>query len=154
MSRLGIERNTGLVYEGRGDPTFPAWPTPVVSQATLIESPSDFGKLPTNLDSDPFSWMFRESSFDPVSRVRRGLIFQKIGNTGSESTWVEGHPASSVDQRLISVQGPRLRKDLSVYSECSTLLNMPRNGEGMQLAIGAKDGYSMWKILQVERTVN
>lgn len=64
MSRLGIERSTGLIYEGRGAPTFPARPTPVVSQATLIESPADLGNLPCSLDADPFSWMFRESSFD------------------------------------------------------------------------------------------
>jgi hypothetical protein len=154
MSRLGIERATGLVYEGRGDPSFPAWPTPVVSQATLVEKPTDLQKLPSSLDSDPFSWMFRESSFDPVSRVRRGLLFQKMGNTGWESIWVEGHPASSTDQRIINNGQPRLRKELSVYSECSTLLNKHRNGEGMRLAIGARDGYSLWKILQTERTVN
>lgn len=130
MSRLGIERATGLVYEGRGDPTFPAWPTPVVSQATLIEKPTDLQNLPSTLDSDPFSWMFRESSFDPVSRVRRGLLFQKMGDSGWQSTWVEGHPASSTDQRIISATGPRLMKELSIYSECSNLLNMPRKGEG------------------------
>lgn len=154
MSRLGIERATGLVYEGRGAPTFPAWPTPIVSQVTLIEKPEDLQKLPSSLDSDPFSWMFRESSFDPVSRVRRGLIFQKFGNTGWESVVVEGHPASSTDQHVIRDMGPRLRKELSVYLECSNLLNTYRKGEGMRLAIGASDGYSLWKILQTERTVN
>lgn len=154
MSRLGIERATGLVYEGRGDPTFPAWPTPVVSQATLLENPADLQNLPRSLDSDPSSWMFRESSFDPVSRVRRGLLFQKMGDLGWELSWVEGHPASSTDQRIISTTGPRLRKELSVYSECSSLLNKHRKGEGMQLAIGSRDGYSLWKILQTERTVN
>ena len=154
MSRLGIERSTGLVYEGRGDPTFPTWPTPVVSQATLIEKPADLNKLPGNLDSDPFSWMFRESSFDPVSRVRRGLLFQKMGSAGWESMSVEAHPASNSDQRLVLVGSGRLRKDLCIYCECSSLLNTPRKGEGMQLAIGARDGYSLWKILQTERTVN
>lgn len=154
MSRLGIERTTGLIYEGRGDPTFPAWPTPVVSQATLIEKPADLQKLPGSLDSDPFSWMFRESSFDPVSRVRRGLLFQKFGSAGWESVVVEGHPASSTDQHVIRAMGPRLRKELSVYLECSTLLNTHRKGEGLRLAIGSRDGYSLWKILQTERTVN
>lgn len=154
MSRLGIERTTGLVYEGRGDPTFPAWPTPVVSQATLIDKPADLQSLPSSLDSNPFTWMFRESSFDPVSRVRRGLIFQKLGNAGWESVVVEGHPASSTDQHVIRATGPRLRKELSVYLECSDLLNKPRKGEGMRLAIGSKDAHSLWKILQTERTVN
>lgn len=154
MSRLGIERSTGLVYEGRGDPTFPTWPTPVVSQATLIEKPADLQKLPGNLDSDPFSLMFRESSFDPVSRVRRGLLFQKMGTSGWESTSVEAHPASYSDQRDVLVGSGRIRKDLCIYCECSNLLNTPRKGEGMQLAIGARDGYSLWRILQTERTVN
>lgn len=154
MSRLGIERSTGLIYEGRGDPTFPTWPTPVVSQATLIEKSCDLQRLPSNLDNDPFSWMFRESSFDPVSRVRRGLLFQKFGNSGWEPTLVEAHPASNSDQREVLIGSGRLRKDLCIYCECSSLLNTPRKGEGMQLAIGARDGYSLWKILQTERTVN
>ena len=154
MSRLGIERATGLVYEGRGAPIFPAWPTPVVSQATLIENPADLQNLPRSLDSDPSSWMFRESTFDPVSRVRRGVLFHKMGDLGWEISMVEGHPASSTDQRIISTTGPRLQKELSVYSECSSLLNKHRKGEGMQLAIGSRDGYSLWKILQTEITVN
>ena len=154
MSRLGIERTTGLVYEGRTDPTFAAWPTPVVSQATLIQYLADFQKLPFNLDRNPYSWMFRESSFDPVSQIRRGLLFQKFGNAGWESVEVEGHPASSTDQHVIRDTGPRLRKELSVYLECTDLLNKDRKGEGMRLAIGSRDGYSMWKILQTERTVN
>lgn len=153
MSRLGIERSTGLIYEGRGAPTFPTWPTPVVSQATLIESPLDLQKLPGSLDGDPFSWMFREGSFDPVSRVRRGLIFQKFGSSGWESTWVEAHPASQSDQH-VKDSGRRLQKELSVYVECTTLLMKPRQGEGMRLAIGARDGYSLWNIIQTERTVN
>lgn len=154
MSRLGIERSTGLIYEGRGDPTFPAWPTPVVSQATLIESPVDLGKLPSSLDADPFSWMFRESSFDPVSRVRRGLLFQKFGSSGWESTSVEAHPASASDLQWREVGKIRLQKELSIYIECTNLLSKPRQGEGMRLAIGARDGYSLWNILQTERTVN
>ncbi len=136
------------------DPTFPAWPTPVVSQATLIEKPSDLQRLPSTLDSDPFSWMFRESSFDPLSRVRRGLLFQKMGTAGWERIRVEGHSASSTDRHVMNHEGPLLWKELSVYSECSALLNTPHKGEGMRLAIGSRDGHSLWKILQTERTVN
>ncbi|UUZ66314.1 hypothetical protein LP417_35460 (plasmid) [Polaromonas sp. P1-6] len=120
----------------------------------MIEKPADLQELPSSLDSDPFSWMFRESSFDPVSRVRRGLLFQKMGNSGWESISVEAHPASSSDQQQRGVGAQRIRKDLSIYCECSNLLNTPGKGEGMRLAIGARDGYSLWKIIQTERTVN
>lgn len=154
MSRIGIERSTGLVYEGRGAPIFPTWPTPVVSQATLIESPADLRMLPGSLDGDPFTWMFREGSFDPVSRVRRGLIYQKFGSDGWESTWVEPHPAVQSDKQATFAGILRFQKELSVYIECTTLLIKQRQGEGMRLAIGTRDGYSLWTIIQTERTVN
>lgn len=153
MSRLGIDRSTGLIYEGRGDPTYPAWPTPVVSQVTLIDTPKDFEKLPHSLDRDPFSWMFREDSFDPVSRVRRGRLFQKFGNQGWEATRVEAHPATASDARAIDAGG-KVSKDLSVFIECTDLLSKANKGEGMQLAIGVSGAHSLWRIVQTERIVS
>lgn len=153
MSRLGIDRSNGLIYEGRGDPTYPVWPTPVVSQATLIETPADFSKIPQSLERDPYEWMFREDSFDPVSRVRRGRLFQKFGNQGWELSQVEAHPAIHSDIRSIGTGG-RVGKDLNVYIECTELLIKTNKGEGSQLVIGVSDAYSMWRIVQTERTVN
>jgi hypothetical protein len=34
---LGIDNNTGLIYEGTGGADIPAIPTPAVTQATLVE---------------------------------------------------------------------------------------------------------------------
>ena len=36
MSRLGIERDSGLVYEGRESACYLALPTPVLSQCTCV----------------------------------------------------------------------------------------------------------------------
>jgi hypothetical protein len=153
MSRLGIDRSNGLIYEGRGDPTHPAWPTPVVSQATLIEMPQDLSNIPCGLESDPFTWMFLESSFDPVSRVRRGRLFQKFGNQGWENVRVEAHPALHSDFRSVSTGG-KVSKELCLYIECTDLLAKPSKGEGSQLAIGVSDAYSLWRIVQTERIVS
>jgi hypothetical protein len=153
MSRLGFDRTTGFVYEGRGDPIYPTWPLPVLSQATLIESPGDFEKIPSNFESQPFTWMFREDSFDPVSRIRRGRVFQKFGSQGWESIKVEAHPAIRSDIQLVTHDG-KVRKDLSVYIECTDLLNKANKGEGMRLAIGVSGGYSLWRIVQSECTAN
>lgn len=153
MSRIGIDRRSGLIYEGRSDPTYPAWPTPVVSQCTLIEAPGDFSRLPHSLDQDPFGWLFREDSYDPVSRVRRGRLFQKFGNQSWEFATVEAHPALISEGMGIGA-GERPRKELSIYIECTDLLIKVNKGEGMQLAVGVRDAHSMWRILQTERTVN
>lgn len=153
MTRLGIERSNGLVYEGRGSPSHLVMPTPVVSQATLIESASDFTKVPLGLDSHPFTWMFREESFDPVSRVRRGRLFQKFGSHAWEQILVDAHPAIQSDLSAARSNG-KVSKELGVYIECAELLSKPRRGEGSRLAIGVADAYSLWRIIQTERTAS
>jgi hypothetical protein len=153
MSRLGIERQNGLIYEGKENPSHLAVPTPMVSQCKLIESASDLASLPRGMDSDPFHWIFREDSFDPVSRVRRGRLFQTFSNMSRESVTVDAHPFSSSDFGQSRSDG-RVRKELSVFIHCTELVNRPGRGEGLQLAIGSAGAHSLWRILQTELTVN
>jgi len=151
MARLGFERRSGLVYEGRDGPTHPVWPTPILVQATLIENPGDLQKLPGDFDSSPYNWMFVDQSFDPASRVRRGRLFQSFGNAGWETVHVEAHPAHSSDVNRIANGVGRTGKELSVFMECTSLLQKRNRGEGMQLALGQRDSYSLWLIIQTER---
>ena len=151
MARLGFDRRTGLVYEGRDGPTSPVWPTPVLVQATLVERPGDLQKLPGNFDHSPFSWMFVDHSFDPASRIRRGRLFQNFSNMGWETVQVEAHPALNSDIQKVANGPGRTGKELSVFIECTTLLQKCNRGEGMQLALGQRDSHSLWRILQTER---
>lgn len=153
MSRLGIEHQNGLVYEGRDNPSNLAVPTPMVSQCALVESPSDLNKLPQGLDGDPFRWVFREDSFDPVSRVRRGRVFQHFTGSSRESVFVDAHPFLPSDLGRGS-GGGRLQKEMTVFIHCTQLVSRPGRGEGLQLAIGHAGAYSLWRILQTEQTVN
>jgi hypothetical protein len=151
MGRMGFDRRTGLVYEGREGPTQPVWPTPMLTQATLIESPADLQKVPGDFDANPFSWMFVESSYDPTSRVRRGRVFQNFGGIGWEIVQVEAHPAVNSDIKNAAHSGGRVGKELSVFMECTQLLNMQNRGERLQLVLGQQGGMSSWRILQTER---
>jgi hypothetical protein len=151
MARLGFDRRTGLVYEGRGGPTHPVWPTPILTQATLIENPADLQKLPGDFDNSPFHWMFVDQSFDPASRVRRGRLFQSFGNISWETVQVEAHPAISSDIYKVANGTGRTAKELSVFIECTSLFQKQNRGEGMQLALGQRDSYSLWRIVQTER---
>ena len=153
MSRLGIDPSTGLIYEGLTNPSYPVWPTPVVSQATLIETPQDFGKIPDSFHSHPSKWIFREDSFDAVSRIRRGRIFQNFDGQSRQSMWVEPHPAIHSDMRSVTANGS-LRKELGVFMECTELLGKANKGQGMRLAIGVSGAYSLWRIVQTERIVS
>ncbi|CAH0443778.1 hypothetical protein [Ralstonia pseudosolanacearum] len=152
MSRLGIEHQNGLIYEGRDDPSYLTVPTPIVSQCALIESPSDLGKLPQGVGTDPFRWIFREDSFDPVSRVRRGRLFQPLGNSNKQFVLVIAHPyvLSDINQSAVG----QVRKEMTVFIHCTPLVSHPDRGEGLQLAIGHAGAYSLWRILQTEQTVS
>ena len=153
MSRLGIEYQNGLIYEGRDNPSNLTVPTPMVSQCALVESPADLGKLPCGLGTDPFRWIFREDSFDPVSRVRRGRVFQHFSGSNRESIYVDAHPFLPSDLGPGSGSG-RLQKEMTVFIHCTELVARSDRGEGLQLAIGHAGAYSLWRILQTEQTVS
>ncbi|VWD09252.1 hypothetical protein BLA18109_05108 [Burkholderia lata] len=153
MSRLGIECQNGLIYEGRDNPSHLTIPAPIVSQCRLVASPFDFNDLPRGVDSDPFRWLFREDSFDPVSRIRRGRMFQSFHNNNRITVLADAHPSLSSDFGHGRNDG-RVTKEMNVFIHCSDLLARPERGEGLQLAIGHVGAYTLWRILQTEQTVN
>lgn len=154
MGRMGFDRRTGLVYEGSDGPTHPVWPTPMLTHATLIEGPGDFKRLPLDFDENHNSWIFIESSFDPASRIRRGRLFQKFGGASWETVNVEAHPALNSDIQKAAHNAGRVSKELSVFIECTALIQKRAKGEGHQIALGRRDGSSLWKILQTERVAS
>lgn len=146
---LGIEQSTGLVYEGSGSPDIPSIPLPIVTHAKLIEKPEDWKSLPG--PSETFGWMFREDSFDAVTRTRRGRLYAKRDGTQPETYTVSQHPYDRPDPQFI---GGARRKSIYVYMACFELLNMPNNGQGLTLALGSSRGASAWLIVQCESLFN
>jgi hypothetical protein len=150
---LGLEEQTGLVYEGSANAEIPTIPLPAVLQAKLIEKPEDWQRLPGGIATDPFQWTFREDSFDPVTRVRRGRLYQPWGSSQPSDQQVLPHPYDDPLRRAQSNYG-RMPKRLNVYATCSELLNKPRRGEGLTLALGTREAASAWLILSTEVLAN
>jgi hypothetical protein len=82
MSRLlGIDESCGLVYEGDSNyGVHLAWPTPVLTQAKFLDSTAK--EFSTVDAGNPVKYYFREDSFDPVSRIRRGRFYRNSGSSG------------------------------------------------------------------------
>jgi hypothetical protein len=142
---LGIEQHTGLIYEGTGNPDIPAIPMPSVAHAKLIEQPTDWMSLPS--PTEAFGLVFREDTFDAVSRTRRGRLYQKKEGTQPESHTVSAHP---YDRGLIPGYDRATRKSMFVYTSCTDILHMPNQGQGLVLALGSSHGASAWRIVQTE----
>lgn len=151
---LGICHTTGLIYEGTESPEIPSVPTPSVTQARLIETESDWEDLPRGLTNDPLRWVFREDSFDPVSRIRRGRLFESMPGVAQPSLVViSSHPHEDLYRRVTNEQG-RAMKSLFTYWACQGILSKPNKGQGLQLALGSSRAASGWRIIQTEMLAN
>lgn len=150
---LGIDNNTGLIYEGAGEADIPAIPTPAVTQAKIVERMGELAGIPQGLFSDAFSWVFREDSFDPVSRTRRGRLYQPHMNSQPHSVRVSPHPYDFAGRWPGADPERNIQKSLFVYTQCSQLLNMPSKGMGAILALGSPQAASFWRIVQTEMLV-
>jgi hypothetical protein len=153
---LGLDTNTGLVYEGVGAvPDRPVVPVPMVSQAKLILQPRDWNSLPGGVKSSALTWMFREDAFDPVTRTRRGRLYQWMTNASypDPGTRVMPHPFEDTRGRYTASDG-KLPRPLNVYAAGTNLLQQPRQGLGATLALGNNLGASAWRIVNVEITAS
>lgn len=150
---IGFETNTGHVYEGASAPQFVVWPSPVLSQAKLIEHDADWSDLPKGLSQTPFAWVFREDVFDPVTRVRRGRLYESASNTQALGYPVSAHPFDHEVVREIAAQR-KLIKNLYAYAPCHTFLNRADRGLGTTLALGHGRSFSLWRVIQTELVVS
>src|SRR5260370_28989802 len=134
---LGIESQTGLVYEGaNAGLLMPAVPIPSVTQAKLIEVQDDWSSLPSGLAQSPMSWVFREDTFDAVTRTRRGRLYQSAEEFPQPHNHrVVPHPYEDPFGRAEGAGG-RTSKRLYVYKACISLLSKARRGMGATLALG------------------
>lgn len=100
---IGIDRNTWLVYEGVSTYGHGIWPLPVISMATLIENEDGWKTLPTS----PFQYetgsIFREDSYDPVTRIRRGRLYAWDGQMQPRDWYVQQHPGLHPFRRTFSL---------------------------------------------------
>lgn len=150
---LGVEANTGHVYEGNSAPQFAVTPRPAISLAKLIEAEEDWERLPSSMASTPFAWVFREDSFDPVTRVRRGRLYEAYGNVQPGSFPVNAHPTDHDAVREIAASR-QLTKSLYAYQPCQTLVARADHGLGTVLALGTGRASSAWRVIQAEVLVD
>jgi len=153
---LGIDNNTGLVYESVGSmPDRPVLPVPMVSQAHLVRERSDWDGLPASYRGAPITWLFREDAFDAVTRTRRGRLYQPMSGKGypDYSSRVMPHPFEDPGGRSTGQDG-KLARALNVYAAGTDILGEPRRGLGAKLALGNSRSASAWRIVDVEITVS
>jgi hypothetical protein len=140
---VAIDGNTKLVYEGESYYGYGLWPTPVLSLATLIADADSITRLPPGSDLLHADMVFREDSFDPVTRIRRGRLYKTPGSQPQQ--WrVTPHS-------FLPSQGPS-----SVWLhgfDSNFIASIRASLSGGLIALGTRDAYTLWRVVDVERIV-
>ncbi len=146
MVNIGIERYQGLVYEG--DLTYgrPVWPTPVITPAKFVFPTEEEMKAHTS--SDVFGYRFREDSFDPVSRIRRGRFY--CADNGQPRQWrVSHHPGSPWDSIAPDIHGHN--KQLDTFNRTPVWHKyISDNKKPPLVLLGVDDRFTTWTIVSFE----
>lgn len=141
---IAIDNNDQLVYQGStAGYGYGLWPQPVLSHATLISAVGDLSLIPASAHLHDATMVFREDSFDAVTRIRRGRLYRVLPQR--PTLWHVSPPA---------VQPYTDQRQLHLYGFDSNLVgNMHVQVNKALIALGTRDAYTMWRIVGCERIV-
>jgi hypothetical protein len=138
---VAVDKELGVLYEGGMGYGRPVMPTPATAAAAIASEATFPPKLPPAYAIEQFQMLFREDSFDAVTRARRGRLYT-AANARPEY-WRIPHPSGVVDSRpLYPFQS------LHVPAHLKTL-ELP--GRPL-VAIGSDESFTAWLIVAVEGT--
>lgn len=147
---IGIERYSGLVYEGNYPYGHALWPAPVVTSAKIVFA-SD-GPLVAARSNDPIhtSCKFREDQFDPIARIRRGRFYFGDGVQSQPSQWyVQPHPALATESCKTKLHD--IQKSLETFVGHSFWQkSMSKKREHPLVLLGIEDRFTVWNVIQIE----
>lgn len=153
MQCIGIdESNHSLVFEGNSTSSHAVWPAPTLSVASILRAPIDTSQLPQNSYLNGANLVFREDSFDPITRVRRGRIY-KASNRRPEDWYVQPHPAYYNDVQVAQRNGGRIPKRMLAFDGLRVLQVLGEPSTSALIALGTAEAYTLWRIVDIERII-
>lgn len=147
---IAVDPDNRLFYEGATHYGHAVWPSPVVSIATIIGQPGDWSNIPADGDLRRAKMVFREDSFDPVTRVRRGRFY--IGLDMSPQPWhVQPHPAYVNEEINRRDLNGNIVKRLCGFQIWHVDRETRSSFSKIVVALGIADARTLWNILGIER---
>lgn len=145
---IGIDRDRNLFYEGRGAWGHAIWPSPVVTPARIVFEKEGNLKAENRRDLVGDAWIFREDSFDPIARVRRGRFYQAGGQQPVQ--WhVQVHPAIPSEAR--EANKGVVTKLLETFHGNPVWHRYIKNQKAQPLVLlGFDERFTVWTIVNVE----
>ncbi len=143
MSQFFGINGDGMVFEGpSAHGAHLIWPQPVVTLAKFAKSDVD-KIIPAKSDESNHCY-FREDSFDPVSRIRRGRFYQWAGRSEHNKVYF---PEGTVVPGMFPTSNSAL-VILNTYQRYNPSISIEDNQD--IVILGSSSGYSIWAIVGIE----
>jgi len=152
MPWIAIEKDQGLIYEGTYLYGSAVLPTPVTAPAAILAEVDFPPRLPPSYGLEQANLLFREDSFDAVTRVRRGRLYL-ASQTRPEDWHVHPHPYRPAEMAEASARRGTLQKRLFAFQPLhvpTRLKEIYDSGGQPLVAIGNDTGYTIWTISSLE----
>lgn len=148
MINIGIDSQTGLVYEGDITRGRGVWPTPVIAPAKFIFISQEDIKAESS--TERFGWRFREDSYDPTSRIKRGRFY--YADKSQPQHWqVMRHPGWAFD--FITRDIHAFGKSLDTFLGNPIWHKVIDGHQEMPLVVlGVDQRFTVWSIIGIEAT--
>jgi hypothetical protein len=153
MRALAVDENRWLFYEGtEAKYGLPVWPAPAVSAATVLADREAYGAIPKSSYLYEIPLVFREDSFDPATRLRRGRLYLESGHK-PEDWQVQPHPAQAGELLEAQSNAGKLPRRLVAFYAWPAAKELGGRSGSVLLALGTKDAFTLWRIVGIERLV-
>lgn len=149
---IAIDSDRRLFYEGTSSYGHGIWPSPMVSIATVLSPDADLSTVASSTDLGHAKLLFREDTFDPVTRVRRGRFYIHPGGLQPQEWYVQTHPAFKEEVGNRDHQG-NLIKRLYGFQRWSAFTELHPEKSSSLVALGTADAFTLWKVIGIERIV-
>lgn len=154
---LGIHESNRLVYEGDSFSNgYPLSPLPLISQVSFH---ADIEKAKLGLKESSYfydyDFIFREDSYDPVSRSRRGRIY-KASNSKPETWSIIPHGSHLVRRTALTAEGQLQGQRLFAFHNVTlrSIFKDHREIKSLNFLIGIRPAFTKWAIVNYEVAFN
>ena len=153
MECLGFSDHDGVVYEGRLNVGFRSQPQPLLIP---IDFPSYPKENPFIIKSGPPHQIFREDSYDPVTRIRRGRVF-KLRSMSQPCEWHVHDPIRNDLTHEKWAHGTAQKLECVYFYERDSLQEIrkahPESNKVISV-LSAEPFLESWRVVSIEDSVH
>ena len=149
---LGFDDHFYQIYEGSGSKYgHVLLPAPLIVPVHLLSNNEDTSSIPSHIGLQDAERIFREDSFDPITRIRRGRMYEK-DTGGQPQQWsIPANPAMppATEDR----SGYPYTKPFQTFRSFRLSTQFINPSQLPTVVMGCGEALSQWRIIGIERGV-